>query len=106
LVKHSYGYFHGHEYGGTNPTLLEALSNNAKILALNTVFTKEVLDQGKYGLFFDKNSSSVSKLVNKIEKSPEILNDFIDQGIIRIKERYNWKRIIALYSNVFKEVIK
>ena len=106
LVKHSYAYFHGHEYGGTNPTLLEALSNNAKILALNTVFTREVLDNDKYGLFFEKNSSSISKLVNEIEESPSILNKFIDKGVIRIKERYNWKRIITLYSNVFKEVIK
>jgi glycosyltransferase involved in cell wall biosynthesis len=106
LVKHSYAYFHGHEYGGTNPTLLEALSNNAKILALNTVFTREVLDNDKYGLFFEKNSSSISKLVNEIEESPSILNKFIDKGVVRIKERYNWKRIITLYSNVFKEVIK
>ena len=106
LVKHSYAYFHGHEYGGTNPTLLEALSNNAKILALNTVFTREVLDNDKYGLFFEKNSSSISKLVNEIEESSSLLNKFIDKGVIRIKERYNWKRIITLYSNVFKEVIK
>ena len=67
LVKHSYAYFHGHEYGGTNPTLFEALSNNAKILALNTVFTREVLDNNKYGLFFEK-FIFISKLVNEIEE--------------------------------------
>lgn len=106
LVKHSYGYFHGHEYGGTNPTLLEALSNNAKILALNTVFTKEVLANGEYGLFFEKNSTSIKQLINQVEECPEVLEKFIGKGIDRIKERYNWKRIISLYSNVFRETMK
>ncbi len=106
LVKHSYGYFHGHEFGGTNPTLLEALSNNAKILALDTIFTREVLREGEYGLFFSKNKDSVTQLVNTVEEKPYLLNKFAKKGIKRIKERYNWKRIIDLYSNVFNELIK
>ena len=106
LVKHSYGYFHGHEFGGTNPTLLEALSNNAKILALDTIFTREVLKEGEYGLFFNKNKDSVTQLVNTVEEKPYLLNKFAKKGIKRIKERYNWKRIIDLYSNVFNESIK
>ena len=59
----------------------------------------EVLDNDKYGLFFEKNSSSISKLVNEIEESPSMLNKFIDKGVIRIKERYNWKRIIIVTDN-------
>jgi glycosyltransferase involved in cell wall biosynthesis len=106
LVKHSYGYFHGHEFGGTNPTLLEALSNNAKILALDTVFTREVLKDGEYGLFFEKNKASVTNLVHSIEEIPDLLNKFINKGVKRIEERYNWKRIIDLYSDVFNQSIK
>ena len=106
LVKHSYGYFHGHEFGGTNPTLLEALSNNAKILALDTIFTREVLREGEYGLFFEKNKDSITSLVNNIERNPDLLNNFINKGVKRIQERYNWKRIIDLYSDVFNEAIK
>jgi len=106
LVKHSYGYFHGHEFGGTNPTLLEALSNNAKILALDTVFTREVLKEGQYGLFFEKNKAAITELVDSIEETPDLLNKFINKGVKRIEERYNWKRIIDLYSDVFNEAIK
>ena len=106
LVKHSYAYFHGHEFGGTNPTLLEALSNNAKILALDTVFTREVLKDGKYGLFFEKNQSSVTNLINSVEEIPDLLNKFMNKGVKRIEERYNWTRIIDLYSDVFNQSIK
>ena len=106
MVKHSYAYFHGHEFGGTNPTLLEALSNNAKILALDTAFTREVLKDGEHGLFFEKKKSSVENLVNSIEKTPHLLTKFIHKGVKRIEERYNWKRIIDLYSDVFNQTIK
>ena len=106
LVKNSFAYFHGHEFGGTNPTLVEALSNNAKILALDTVFTREVLDNDKYGLFFDKKSKNIKNLIDDIEQNPNSLLFLEGKGIDRIKERYNWARIINLYSTTFKSLMK
>ena len=105
LVKNSFAYFHGHEFGGTNPTLVEALSNNAKILALDTVFTREVLDNNKYGLFFDKKYKSVKNLIDDIEKNSNSLLFLEGKGVNRIKERYNWARIINLYSTTFKSLM-
>ena len=43
LYKNCYGYIHGHEYGGTNPTMINALYLNCQILSLDTVFNREIL---------------------------------------------------------------
>ena len=51
LYKNSYAYIHGHEFGGTNPTMINALDINCEILALDTPFNREML-QNKYSIFF------------------------------------------------------
>ena len=77
LFKNSYAYLHGHEYGGTNPTLIEALSFGNAVLALNTVFNKEVLQNGKYGLFFEKNRKSVSDLIQYADLNKKEILDLV-----------------------------
>ena len=103
LMKHSFAYIHGHQFGGTNPTLLEALANSAKIIAIDTVFTREVLDNGKYGFYFKKNGNSLTNLINKIELNNSLLNK-ISKGSDRIREKYNWERILNLYSDLFHRI--
>jgi len=47
-------YVHGHEFGGTNPTMIKAMAYGCAILALNTVFNKEMLNNDLYGIYFKK----------------------------------------------------
>ena len=42
IRKNAYGYLHGHEVGGTNPSLLEALATTNLNLLLGVSFNKEV----------------------------------------------------------------
>ena len=44
IRENAYGYFHGHEVGGTNPSLLEALGSTDLNLLLNVGFNKEVAE--------------------------------------------------------------
>jgi len=44
-------YIHGHSVGGMNPSLLEAMSVGARIVALDNAFNREVL--GDAGTYFD-----------------------------------------------------
>ena len=41
LYLNCFGYIHGHEFGGTNPTMINALDLNCEIIALDTIFNKE-----------------------------------------------------------------
>ena len=52
LYHNSYVYVHGHEFGGTNPTMIKAMAYGSAILALDTVFNKEMLQKGKFGIVF------------------------------------------------------
>lgn len=46
IRENAYGYFHGHEVGGTNPSLLEALASTQLNLLLNVGFNREVAEDG------------------------------------------------------------
>ena len=49
LLRAATAYVHGHSVGGMNPSLLEAMSVGARVLALDTPFNREVLaDAGTY----------------------------------------------------------
>lgn len=101
LYHNAFAYLHGHEYGGTNPTMIKALAYGSAILALNTRFNQEMLQQGKHGLFFEKNSVSVQNQIIKAEQKPEAiqrLKAISREGLI---DKYNWDAITAQYLKVF-----
>jgi glycosyltransferase involved in cell wall biosynthesis len=51
-----FAYVHGHSVGGTNPSLLKAMGYGNCVLALDTVFNREVL--ADTGLFFAKDEKA------------------------------------------------
>src|SRR5229473_4106732 len=55
LHCNAYAYVHGHSLGGTNPALLKALGYGNCVLALGTVFNREVLQD--YGVSFERDAA-------------------------------------------------
>ena len=104
LFKNSYAYLHGHEYGGTNPTLIESLSFGNAVLALNTVFNKEVLQSGKYGLFFEKTKESVSDLIQYADSNKKEIFDLKNNSKKALKNKYEWNYIVDQYIEVFEKL--
>jgi glycosyltransferase involved in cell wall biosynthesis len=70
LYQHCYMYVHGHEFGGTNPTMIKAMAYGCAILALNTVFNKEMLNNDLYGIYFEKNQVAVCQQINYADEHP------------------------------------
>ena len=67
IRENAYGYFHGHEVGGTNPSLLEALGSTDLNLLLNVPFNREVaLDSA---LYWTKKSGSLARLIETADKN-------------------------------------
>ena len=104
LYQHCYVYCHGHEFGGTNPALLEALANGCAVCALDTVFNREMLLDGKYGLFFSKASGSLKKMITEMEEREELFVDFRQKARNRISENYSWEKITAQYMRLFESM--
>jgi glycosyltransferase involved in cell wall biosynthesis len=101
LYQHCYAYFHGHEFGGTNPAMLQALANGCAVCALDTVFNREMLLDGEYGLFFGKESGGLKKRIAALEESDERAAALRGNARRRIRENYSWEKITAQYSELF-----
>jgi glycosyltransferase involved in cell wall biosynthesis len=106
LYCNSYAYFHGHEYGGTNPTLLKALACGCFILALDTEFSREVLNEENYGMYFNKSSSVIASLIDSIDNNNGLADSYRRKSRERISQNYSWEKITNQYEELFLSVCK
>ena len=106
LYHHSYMYVHGHEFGGTNPTMIKAMAYGCGILALNTVFNKEMLNNDSYGIYFDKNQEAVRRQINYADQHPYKIKQLRQKSQLGITDKYNWDCITDRYLEVFKRLAK
>lgn len=105
LHCNAFAYIHGHQYGGINPALLKALGCGNFILANDTPFNQEVLDNGKYGVLFPKNSDKISEIMKYYEEHPEQVDKFKKIAQTRIKEKFTWEIISDQYEKLFKQLL-
>ncbi|HFR3392433.1 TPA: glycosyltransferase, partial [Streptococcus suis] len=91
-------YIHGHEVGGTNPSLLEALAQTNENLVLGVDFNRKVaLESARY---WSKESGSLSQLINQIDENAEA----VELGEIakkHMKDEYTWEKIVQEYEELF-----
>lgn len=100
IRENAYGYFHGHEVGGTNPSLLEALSSIDLNLLLDVGFNREVAEDS--ALYWNKDNNSLASLINKVDNMPEKeIAEYALKAKKRIAENYSWELICNLYENLF-----
>jgi len=106
LFHNAYAYCHGHEYGGTNPVMLEAMGYGSSILALNTRFNQEMLQNGKYGWYFEKNPDSVKEIIERAENCPEEIFKLKEISRKGLTKKYDWEHVTDQYVAVFKSLAK
>jgi len=106
LYHNCYAYFHGHEYGGTNPAMLKALGYGCAILALNTPFNQEMLQNGKHGWYFEKTTEAVSEIVEKSEACLEEMQEFRFMARKGLTQMYDWDHVTDQYVEVFETLAK
>ena len=100
IRENAYGYIHGHEVGGTNPSLLEALASTKLNLLLNVGFNKEVGADG--AVYFNKEYKNLANLIDKMELlSIEEINEINSKAKSRINNEYTWNKIIDKYETLF-----
>lgn len=106
LYHNCFAYFHGHEFGGTNPTMLKALAYGCAICALDTVFNREMLDNAEYGVYFSKQLGSLVQMIHFIEAEPDTLIVYQQKSRKRIIENYTWEKITQQYDTLFTNLMK
>jgi len=78
-------YFHGHSVGGTNPSLLEAMACDCRVVAHNNSFNRSVL--GEDADYF-----------RKVEDIILVINTAIDENIIQKRKKSNIEKIRSVYD--------
>ena len=96
LYSNCFGYIHGHQFGGTNPTMINALDLNCQILALDTIFNREMLENKK-SIMFKKNT--IVKKINQFEYNYKQL--IIKNSSYKLQKKYDWNCISNQYLAVF-----
>lgn len=100
IRKHAYTYVHGHEVGGTNPSLLEALAVTDVNLLLDVSFNKEVGSDAS--LYWSKDEGNLQNVFEKLENMPESDREALgEKARKRIREEYSWKKIVNQYEKIF-----
>lgn len=100
IRENAYAYIHGHEVGGTNPSLLEALASTQLNLLLDVNFNREVGNEG--AIYFNKSMGNLSGKILEIENldSHEIAL-FSKKAKARVSECYSWDSIVYKYNSAF-----
>lgn len=106
LYQQCFAYIHGHKFGGTNPAMLKAMSNHCAILALDTPFNREMLNEGEYGLFFEEHATSVTNALATLERSEMITKQLRSKVSTGLTSKYNWDSITDAYVEEAKKLLR
>lgn len=98
--ENAHGYLHGHEVGGTNPSLLEALGSTDLNLLLDVGFNREVAQGAAF--YWAKEPGSLAALLEQTDAMGD--EEISELGVIakaRISEAYSWEFIAGEYRSLF-----
>lgn len=100
IREDAYGYFHGHEVGGTNPSLLEALGSTKLNLLLDVGFNREVGEEA--ALYWSKEEGSLSALIAAADAlTAGQVSELGAKAKKRIADAYSWTQIVTQYETLF-----
>lgn len=93
IRENAYAYLHGHEVGGTTPSLLEALSSTQLNLLVDVGFNRDVAHDA--AIYWTKKSGNLANAINQADlyNADELLAN-AEQAKEIIQNDYTWKKII------------
>ena len=95
LRFHALAHVHGHQVGGTNPSLVEALGAGNPILAHDNRFNRWVAGSG--ALFFDGAKGFVDSLA-MFDGDPHLRLRMAQASRERFREAFTWPGVLASYE--------
>ena len=99
IRENAFGYLHGHEVGGTNPSLLEALASTKLNFLLDVGFNREV---GQDSAIYWKKDD-LARVIEKAEELPlEVISELDSKSNQRIMDAFTWDKIVADYESLFE----
>lgn len=97
IRENAFAYIHGHEVGGTNPSLLEALATTKINLLFDVGFNREVARDSAF--YWEK--TTLKPLINHVENLTNNIENLVDNPKEIMRKNYSWESIIDSYENTF-----
>jgi glycosyltransferase involved in cell wall biosynthesis len=97
LRFHSAAYVHGHQVGGTNPSLVEALGAGNAVLAQDNRFNRWVAGDG--ALYF-KDSDGFASCMDEVLSNADRLAELKRAGLARYEQEFTWPNVLAQYEKL------
>lgn len=98
IRNQAFAYIHGHEVGGTNPGLLEALAQTNLNLIFNVDFNHQVAQET--ALYWNKEDRNLSQLIDSVDGQVSF-EDLGNAAKANMKENYTWEKIVGEYEELF-----
>ncbi|MDB4302830.1 DUF1972 domain-containing protein [bacterium] len=89
-------YIHGHSAGGTNPSLVEAMSLGLPVCAYDVSYNRETTSNS--AIYF-KDSIALQSLLQNIDTS--LLNTNARKMLLLASDNFTWRKIATAYENLF-----
>lgn len=100
LRFHSAAYIHGHQVGGTNPSLIEAMGAGNPVVAHDNQFNRWVAgDSAKYFKGADECSARLDEVLHR----PEVLAKMKAGILFRFRDEFTWGKVLAEYEVLLEE---
>lgn len=100
LRFYSYLYLHGHQVGGTNPSLVEAMGAGSAVLAHDNKFNRWVAGEG--ARYFSDEETCAKQLETLLSDEASI-NDMKVASRMRFRENFTWDQILNQYEQLLSE---
>lgn len=99
---HSRFYVHGHQVGGTNPSLVEALGAGNAVLAHDNRFNRWVA--GEAGVYFS-NATEIEDNIRLLLDDDVLLNKLRTKSRNRHAALFTWERVLSDYEELLERSI-
>ena len=97
LRFHSAAYVHGHQVGGTNPSLVEALGAGNPVIAHDNRFNRWVAGEG--ACYFD-SVASLCHQFDEVMSNAEVIEVMRDASRRRFKRALTWPIVLGAYEKL------
>lgn len=97
LRFHSAAYVHGHQVGGTNPSLVEALGAGNAVIAHDNRFNKWVAGQG--AIYFD-STDTLARQFDDLLPDKQALQRMRETSRLRFQQSLTWPIVLSQYEDL------
>ncbi|HEX7687032.1 MAG TPA: DUF1972 domain-containing protein, partial [Burkholderiaceae bacterium] len=95
LRQHSLAYLHGHQVGGTNPSLLEAMGAGNAVIAHDNRFNRWVAQDG--ALYF-ADAAGCAEAIDRLAADPSLGARLGRGNRARAEGRFGWPLVLSQYE--------